>query len=374
MAEGITSVGLDAHKVVIRVAVRVPGHSKLVEFESENERTAVRRMVRKVRRLAPGEVRFCYEAGPCGYALQRWIREQGAACVVVAPSLIPRKPGERIKTDRRDARKLAEMFAAGMLTEVHPPTPEDEAARDLCRAREDVQQDVVRCRHRLSKMLLRQGFRWSGSHKAWSKGHRLWLASLKLEHNASQLVLEEYLLAIQQAEERLAALEQRVAELSQLPAYADAVAALRCFRGIDTTTAMCLIAELHNFLRFESPRGLMAFLGLNPSEHSSGEKERRGPITKAGNGHARRLLIEAAWHYRHAPAVGSALTKRRDRQAPEVIAVADKAMRRLYRRFRHMSEKGKPTPKIVVAIARELVGFIWAALRPLALRSLSRAA
>jgi transposase len=357
MAEGTTFVGLDAHKVAIKVAVLLPGESKPVECQFENEKAAVRRLVRKVQRLAPGEVRFCYEAGPCGYALQRWIREQGVSCVVVAPSLIPRKPGERVKTDRRDARKLAELFRAGLLTEVHPPTPEDEAVRDLCRAREDAHEDLVRCRHRLSKMLLRRGWRWYGSQKAWSRGHRLWLRSLKLEQKADQLVLEEYLLAIDQVEQRLAALEQRVAEAAKLPAYAEAVAALRCFRGVDTTTAMSLIAELHDFLRFDSPRGLMAFLGLVPSEHSSGEKDRRGSITKAGNRHARRLLIEASWHYRHAPVVAGGLKERRAGQPAEVIAVADKAMKRLYRRFWRMSEKGKPTPKIVVAIARELVGF-----------------
>jgi transposase len=368
-----TFVGLDAHKVSIKVAVLMPGESKPVEWQVENEKASVRRMVRKVQRLAPGEVRFCYEAGPCGYALQRWIREQGVACVVVAPSLIPRKPGDRIKTDRRDARKLAELFRAGLLTEVHPPTPQDEAVRDLCRAREDAHEDLVRCRHRLSKMLLRRGWTWNGTHKAWSKGHRLWLRSLKLEHQVDQHVLEEYLLAIDQVEQRLRSLEQRVTEVSQLPAYAEAVSALRCFRGIDTITAMSLVAELHDFLRFDSPRGLMAFLGLVPSEHSSGEKDRRGGITKAGNRHARRLLIEASWHYRHLPNAAS-LKRRRQGQPAEVIATADRAMHRLYRRFKRMSEKGKPTPKIVVAIARELVGFLWAALRPIAARSLASAA
>ncbi len=373
MAEVTTSVGLDAHKDSIKLALLLPGETKPVEWQLENEKAAVRRMVKKVQRLTPGKVRFCYEAGPCGYALQRWIRALGAECVVVAPSLIPRKPGDRIKTDRRDARKLAELLRAGLLTEVQPPTPEDEAVRDLCRAREDAHEDVVRCRHRLSKMLLGRGWQWNGGQKAWSRGHRLWLRSLKLEHQADQLVLEEYLLAIDQVEQRLRALEQRVAEAAQLPAYAEAAAALRCFRGIDTTTAMSLVAELHDFLRFDSARGLMAFLGLVPSEHSSGEKDRRGAITKAGNRHARRVLIEAAWHYRHLPNP-SALRKRRQGQPQDVIAVADKAMHHLYRRFRRMSERAKPAPKIAVAVARELLGFIWAALHPLALRSLANAA
>ena len=361
MEKGITFVGMDAHKVAIKLAVLLPGDSKPVEWQLANEKAAVRRMVRKVQRLAPGEVRFCYEAGPCGYALQRWIQEAGAVCVVIAPSLIPRKPGDRIKTDRRDARKLAELYRAGLLTEVHPPTPEDEAVRDLCRAREDAHEDLVRCRHRLSKMLLRRGWIWNGSKRAWSQGHRLWLRSLRFEQVADQVVLDDYLLAIEQVEQRLRWLEQRIEEASHEPAYAEAVSALRCFRGIDTLTAMGLVAELHDFMRFDSPRGLMAFLGLVPSEFSSAESQRRGAITKAGNRHARRLLSEAAWHYRHRPNASS-LKRRRQGQPPEVVAIADTAMHRLHRRFNRLLAKGKPRPKAVVAVARELAGFVWAAL------------
>ena len=364
MEEGITFVALDAHKVENQVAMLLPGQAKPVEWDCVNERTAVRRMVRRVQRQAPGEVRFCYEAGPCGYALQRWMREEGARCVVVAPSLVPRKPGDRVKTNRRDARMLVELFRAGLLTEVHPPTPEDEAVRDLCRAREDAHQDLVRNQHRLSKLLLRQGWTWTGGKKAWSQGYRLWLRSLRFDQRADQLVCDDYLLAIEQLEERLRSLEQQIEQLSQLPPYAAPVAALRCFRGIATLTAMSLVAELHNFMRFESARGLMAFLGLVPSEHSSADSQHRGAITKAGNSHARRLLIEAAWHYRHRPSVAS-LRNRRQGQPAHVIALADKAMHRLYRRFNRLLAKGKPRPKVAVAIARELAGFIWAALRPM---------
>ena len=243
MEKRITFVGMDAHKVAIKLAVLLPGQTKPVEWQLANEKAAVRRMLKQVQRLAlDSQVRFCYEAGPCGYALQRWIQEAGLVCVVVAPSLIPRKPGDRIKTDRRDARKLAELFRAGLLTEVHAPTPTDEAARDLCRAREDAQEDLMRCRHRLSKMLLRRGWTWNGTKRAWSQAHRLWLRSLRLEHEADQLVLEDYLLAIEQLEQRLPWLEQRIEQLSQQPAYAEAVAALRCFRGIDTITPMGLVS------------------------------------------------------------------------------------------------------------------------------------
>jgi transposase len=362
MEKGITFVGLDAHKVSINVAMLLPGRTVAVEWECANEKASVLRMVRKVKREAAGEVRFCYEAGPCGYALQRWIREAGAGCVVVAPSLIPRKPGERIKTDRRDARKLADLYRAGILTEVHPPSEEDEAVRDLCRAREDAHEDLVRSRHRLSKLLLRRGWQWLEGKRAWSQGHRLWLRSLRFERAEDQLVLDDYLLTIEQVEARLAALDQQIERVSQQERYALVVGALRCFRGIDTLTAMTLVAELHDFMRFDSARGLMAYLGLVPSEHSSGGKRNRGPITKTGNGHVRRLMIEAAWHYRHRPSVTS-LKQRRAGQPAQVVALADKAMRRLNRRFIHLLEKGMPRPKAAVAIARELTGFVWAAMR-----------
>lgn len=365
MKERTIFVGLDAHKEWISVAMLLPGQNQPVEWRCTNEEVSVRKMVRKVLKQAPAEVRFCYEAGPCGYALQRWIREAGAGCLVVAPSLIPRKPGERIKTDRRDARKLAGLLRAGLLTEVHPPTPEDEAVRDLCRAREDAHQDLVRCRHRLSKMLLRRGRVWVGGKRAWSQGHRLWLRSLRFEAWPDQTVLDQYLLAIEQVEQRLQTLEERIEVVSQEPRYVEAVGALRCFRGMATVTAMSLVAELHSFMRFESARGLMAFLGMVPSEHSSGSKQQRGAITKAGNGHVRRLLIEAAWHYRHRPSVRS-LAARRQGQPTHVIAIADRAMTRLHRRFHRLLERGKPRPKVAVAVARELVGFVWAALQPVA--------
>jgi len=361
MEEGITFVGQDAHKVAISLSALFPGR-EAVTLACGNEKSAVQRMVKKIQRQARGEVRMCYEAGPCGYALQRWIEECGVKCVVVAPSLIPHKPGDRIKTDRRDAKKLAELYRAGLLTEVHPPSERDEAVRDLCRAREDAHEDLVRARHRLSKLLLRRGWIWHEGKKAWGQGHRLWIRSLRLECPEDQLVLDDYLLAIEQVEARLKTLDDEIERVSLEERFAPVVKALRCFRGIDTLTAMSLVAELHDFMRFDSARGLMAFLGLVPSEHSSGGKEQRGEITKAGNSHVRRLLIEAAWHYRHRPSVTS-LKKRRDGQSPEVIALADKAMTRLNRRFNRLLQRGKARPKVVVAIARELTGFVWAAMR-----------
>ena len=317
MEKGITFVGLDAHKAVINVAMLLPGRTVPVMWECANEKTSVGRMAKKVLREAPGEVRFCYEAGPCGYALQRWIEGLGFVCAVIAPSLVPRKSGDRIKTDRRDARKLAELYRAGLLTEVHPPTPEDEAARDLCRAREDAHQDLVRSRHRLGKLLLRRGRQWVEGKKAWGQGHRLWLRSLRFEHPEDQVVVDNYLMTLEQIESRLAGLDQEIEVLSRKDRYAEAVAALRCFRGIDTITAITLIAELHDFRRFRSPSQLMSFLGLVPSEYSSGPQQRRGGITRTGNRHVRRLLIERPG------TIATSLTS-----APRSLAVATASRRR----------------------------------------------
>jgi transposase len=221
----------------------------------------------------------------------------------------------------------------------------------------------MRARHRLSKLLLRRGYSWSEGKRAWTRGHRLWLRSLRFERECERVVFDDYLLAIDQLEERMRALEEAIERVSRSERYSQAVGALRCFRGFDSIGAMCLLAELHSFMRFGSARSLMAFLGLVPSEYSSGEKHTRGEITKAGNSHARRLLVEAAWHYRHRPNV-TRLRQRREGQPARVIALADRAMYRLNRRFNRMLERGKPKPKIAVAIARELAGFVWAALHP----------
>jgi transposase len=371
--QGSIFVGLDVHKVSISVAVLLPGSDTPLEWRIPNEPTAVRRMLRRVKSLAPSDVRFCYEAGPCGYALQRQITHwSDASCMLVAPALVPRRPGERIKTDRRDARKLALLFRAGLLTEVQPLTEADEAARDLSRAREDLRQDLVRARHRLGKFLLRRGISFIPGKRAWTKAHRRWLDSLRFEH-PDAVVFADYLLAIDHIEQRLLNLLLHIDRLACEPRYARAVQALRCFRSIDTITAVGLAVELHNFERFTAPRRLMSFLGVVPSEHSSGETRRQGAITKTGNSHVRRLLIEAAWNYRHRPHVGPALRTRRTGQSPTTIAIADRAMLRLHRRHQQLTLRGVPTQKAVVAMARELAGFIWAALFPLAIQPDPRA-
>jgi transposase len=360
-----TYVGIDAHKKDLFVAMLI-GHEKTpVSWQLANEPRAVRRLVRKLEREAPGPVRVFYEAGPCGYALQRQVTTPRVSCDVVAPALIPRKPGERVKTNRRDARKLAELGRAGLLTAVQPPTPEDEAVRDLARARDDAREDRQRGRHRLGKLLLRRGRHFAG--KNWSRAHRRWIDTLAWSHAAERAVVEDYLLAIDQLDARLTELDQRLTEMAQAAPYREPVAWLRCFRGIDTLTAMLILAELHDVRRFASAPALMAYLGLVPGEASSGEKHRRGRITRTGNALVRRLLVEAAWHYQHRPGLGKALARRRTGQPTRVIAIAEKAQQRLCRRFRKLAAEHKPAPKIAVAIARELAGFVWGALQPVAM-------
>jgi transposase len=362
MEKATTYVGLDVHKKDIAVAMLEAGSGKPVEWTEANEPRAVRRLARKLQREGAGRVQCAYEAGACGYALQRQLVAEGVACQVVAPSLIPRRPGEHIKTDRRDAKKLAELLRAGLLTEVHPPTAEEESVRDLCRCRLDAKADLTRARQRLSHLLLRRGRIFTGG-RHWTHRHRAWLRSISFEHEAERAAFEDYLRTIEFLEERLRGLGQKIEDLSKAEPYAERVGWLRCFRGIDTLTAMTILSELHDFGRFGSARQLMAYLGLVPKEHSSGESRRRGGITKAGNAHVRRVLVETAWAYRLRPAVGIELRRRREGQPAAVIAVADRAQARLHRRWcRLVFGQGKPTPKATTAVARELVGFVWATL------------
>lgn len=362
MKQVTTYVGIDAHKKDLFIAMLIGNQTTPVTWQLANEPQAVRRLVRKLEREAPGPVQMCYEAGPCGYALQRQVSTARVTCQVIAPALIPRKPGERIKTNRRDARKLAELLRAGLLTEVRPPTPAEEAVRDLCRARDDAREDLQRARHRLGKLLLRRGLHYRG--RNWTRAHRQWVASLQWTQPAERVVVDDYQLAIDHLEARLIELDTRLAEIAETAPYCEPVGWLRCFRGIDTLTAILILAELHDFRRFHTPRALMAYLGLVPGEDSTGEKHRRGRITRTGNALVRRLLVETAWHYQHRPGVGVALTRRRKGQPGRVIAIAEKAQQRLCRRFRRLAEQHKPAPKIAVAIARELAGFLWAALQP----------
>lgn len=358
MGEDTTYVGLDTHLSRIVVAMLQPGVEAL-EWQVPNEPAGVRRLMRKLAGHRP--VRICYEAGPLGYVLKRQLDAAELPCIVVAPSLIPRRQGDRVKTDRRDARKLAELLRAGMLVAVHPPTEDEESVRDLWRCREDAQQDLVRARHRLGKFLLRRGLVFRDGHTG-SQAQRSWLGKLEFERDTDRTVFEDYLLAVEQVAARRTSLDQRIEEACAMPAYRKQVCALRCFRGVATVTGLAVTAELFDVRRFPTPSHLAAYLGLTPSEHSSGDQRRQGGITKTGNTHLRRLLIETAWHYRHKPSIGVQLRKRRQGQPPEIVALADRAQQRLCRRYRRLMMRGKHHNKIVVAIARELVCYLWTAL------------
>jgi transposase len=362
-SQNITYAGLDAHAKTINVAVVSPGWDVAKEqWQINHNPQSLKTLAKKLRSLSAGPILACYEAGPCGYALKRRLDELEIPCEVVAPSLIPVKPGERVKTDRRDARKLATLLKAGLLTFVHPPNEAEEALRDLVRSREDAKKDLMSARHRLSQMLLRYGREFTET-KNWTLKHRAWLKGIRFDERWAQLTFDNYLLAIEQIEERIKTLEAAVEEAAANERYAKQAGWLRCLKGVNTVTAMTILAELHDFRRFAHPRDLMAYLGLTPSEHSSGGKVKRGGITKTGNAHARRVLTEAAWNYRHRPTVGATVRKRREGQPPAVIAIADKAQSRLNRRYRRLKEDcGKPHNVVAIAIARELVGFVWAVL------------
>jgi len=362
MPDRSTYVGLDVHKNTIAVACLFPGQKEPLRWEIPNEEAALRRLARKLRREGGDQVLCCYEAGVCGYAVQRRLQAEGVRCMVVAPSLIPVKPGQRIKTDARDALKLAQLLRAGLLTEVVPPTPQEEAVRDLCRAREALVGDLTRYRNRLTKMLLRKGLIYRDGRKAWSMRHRLWLNRVRFENEAERLIFEDYRLGIDQLEARLQSLEDALEALAQEEPYRRAAGWLCCLRGVKTVTAMTLVSELHGFRRFTSARQLMGYLGLVTSVHASADTMHRGRITKSGNAHVRRVLVEAAWNYLRRPQVSPALRRRRQGQPAWVVALADKALLRLHRRFRNLTHRGKPFNKAVVAVARELVGFIWALL------------
>lgn len=359
MDQDTTYVAIDDSKRTLVVGILRPGEREPELREIPNEPKGVRRLVERLMR--EGAVRACYEAGVSGYDLYRQLTAQGVACQVVAPALTPRRPGQRIKTDRRDAAKLVRLFRAGELTAIHVPDEAEEGVRDLLRCREAVRRDVLRWRHRVVKFLDRHGRRYLAG-KNWTQRHWTWLHQQQFALPTLQRTLQAALFALEQALAHQAELDQAVAALAQQAPYREPVGWLRCFRGIDTLSAMILVAELVDFQRFQRPRELMAYLGLVPSESSSGGTERRGALTKTGNTHARRVLVEAAWHYRHRPTLGRALRLRSAGQPAGVVSHAWRAQQRLHRRYRHLVGHGKRVPVAVAAVARELVGFLWAAM------------
>lgn len=362
MATPTLFVGLDVHKRTIAVATAPdqPGASCTYYGTIANTPDALRRLARKLGGEGV-ELHFCYEAGPCGYVVQRRLSQLGHRCDVVAPTLIPRKAGDRVKNDRRDALTLAQNLRAGHLVEVWVPDEAHEAMRDLVRLRALARRDLRRARQQLQSFLLRHGLSYAGT--SWSHGHRGWLADLKFAHPAQHLVLQELVHRIERAEELCGRVDQAIVDL--LPAWTlgPVVEALQALRGVSVVNAATLVAEIGCFSRFEHPRQLMAYLGLVPSERSSGQTIRRGPITKSGNSLARTCLVEAAWTYRF-PARVSRIIQGRSAHLPEPIrATAWKAQVRLTRRYRRLMSAGKVAPKVITAIARELVGFIWAIAR-----------
>lgn len=353
----IAVAGLDVHTRQITVCILQGTDSE--EFQVSGDGRGVKRLIKRLKRL---RAVACYEAGPTGFGLQRKLDDAGIPCFVIAPSLIPRKAGDRVKTDRRDARKLAQYLRTGILTEVRVPTPEEEAVRDLVRLRDARRSDVKRAKQRLGKFLLRKDRRRPPKVTAWTVAHRNWLRGLKFDDPVAQFVFDDYLGALVVAEERLKAVVARVESVATTEPWAAPVGWLRCLRGVDTITALTLVAELHGFERFHHPRQLMSFLGLTPGEYSTDSKRRQGGITKAGNSLVRRLLIEAAHHARRRPVDSRDLKKRREGQPEWAVAIARRAQHRMYRRYWQLEQRGKAKNKIVVAVARELVGFIWALL------------
>jgi transposase len=342
------------------VAVAEAGRAGEVRFLGEIDNTAVA-TTKLVKKLGAryGRLTFCYEAGPTGYGLYRQIKSLGHECMVVAPSLIPRRPGDRVKTNRRDALSLAKLLRAGDLTAVWVADERHEAMRDLSRARGTAVEDLRGKRQQVSSFLLRQGLHYPGK-KTWTKAHMIWLASVKLAHAEQRIAFEEMRLAVRQAQERIVRLEQAIRDAVPDWSLVEVVTALMAMRGLDLISATTFLAEIGDLARFQTARQLMAYLGLVPSEASTGDTVRRGPITKAGNHRARRILVECSWSYQHAPRVGKKKLDKVAAAPPAVREIAWKAQCRLSARYRALVRKGKPKNIAVTAIAREFAGFIWA--------------
>jgi transposase len=352
-----TVVGLDVHKESIVAAVLPPDSDRVaLTTKFENNPAALKAFVERLRSRGP--LTFVYEAGPCGYQVHRDLTAQGQECVVIAPGLIPKRPGDKVKTDRRDAENLAQLQRAGQLTAVNVPTREDEADRDMVRAREDMLSEKMDAQHRLSQFLLRHGLVWRAT-KAWSKKHRAWLKTLRFELASETRTFEAYLRGLEEVEARKAGLEREVLALAENDTWKTIVANLRCLKGVDTLNAVTLSVEVRDFRRFPSAREFMGYTGLVSREYSSGEHVNRGAITKVGNAHVRRILVEAAWAYAQSDRAGLILLKRREGGSPEAVATARRAQERLCRKFRKMVGRGKPRQKAVTAVARELAGFVW---------------
>jgi transposase len=356
-AAGAIHLGMDTSKNTIVVGILMPGAEVPVIDRIWNEDGSVRHLVGRLG--DPGALRACYEAGPCGFELHRLLVSMGVACDVVAPSLIPRRAGDRVKTDRRDASRLARLHRAGELTPIRVPSRAEEAVRDLVRARAALLADRKRAQQRLTAMLMRHGRIWrSGSY--WTLAHERWIAGQCFEEPALAAALAHYRAALDTRRAELHAIESEMAPWAGRDPLAAAVAQLGCYRGIAELTGLTLAAEVVDWRRFASARAFMGFTGLVPGEYSSGERTRRGSITKAGSAPARSALVEAAWAYRYKPAIGVALRRRQHDASPATLARSWQAQRRLHAKYKAMTARGKPPGMAVTAVARELAGFVWA--------------
>jgi len=358
--KSIRYLGLDVHAKTIACAVAEPTGEVLDLGVIPNTEDALARMLKRLKKRG-SEVQVCYEAGPTGYAVYWQLAKREVQCDVVAPSLIPKIPGDRVKTDRRDAAKLARLYRSGDLTPVWVPDREHEALRDLVRAREVAVTDQTRARHRLTKLLLRYGLREPPKMTRWTKKHRAWLSSHRFEQNATEHTFADYLQEVEHAAERILRLEKVLKKVvEECPQWMqEIVLGLQALHGVGPISSMTFVAEIGSFTRFSHPSQLMGYSGMVPKEHSSGQKVRRGGITKTGNAHLRRVLVEAAWVSRRKPGGRPPLRARNKDIDPRVIEIANKAQQRLHNRHWHLLNRGKNSKTAVVAVARELLGFVW---------------
>lgn len=361
MSIAIKYVGLDVSKAKIAVAIADEGRDAPRFWGSiPHTKEAIRKLMQKLSGKEEVTLEVCYEAGPTGYALYRWLLEMNISCAIVAPSLIPKRPGDRVKTDKRDALRLAQLFRAGELTSVYVPTPEDEALRDLVRAREDAKEDLARHKQRLGKFLLRHQLSDPKGSTPWTHANEAWLDTLQFTNACHRLTFQEYRHAIWETKERLKRYEQEMDVQTEVSEQAPLIQALQALRGVAMITSITLGSEIMSITRFRSASSFMSYCGLVPSESSSGETRNQGSITKAGNAHIRRVLIESAWSYRYSPAVKRKMRERISGLPPEVQAIAWSAQQRLHKKYKVLMRKGKQRGTIAVAIARELAGFVWA--------------
>jgi transposase len=360
MKNKVRFLGLDVHAETITVAIAEPDGEVRSLGTIANRAESIRKLVKKLGSVE--QLKACYEAGPTGYILYWQMAELGVACEVIAPTLVPMKAGDRVKTDRRDAERLARSYRSGDLTAVWVPDEGSEALRDLVRAREAAKQDQLRARHRLAKFLLRMGQRPAAGMKAWTAPYMAWVRQVHFTQVAREATLLDYLHEVDHMGERVRRLEQAITEAVKLasPQVREVVKGLQALRGIAEISAVTIVAELGNIARFETPRQLMGYSGAVPTEDSSGQRTRRGSITKTGNAHLRRIIVEAAWSYRYRPAIGPRLRKRQEGVSEEIKEIAWKAQVRLSKRYARLAAAGKDQRKIITAVGRELLGFIWA--------------